>query len=171
MLCLFILQLFPSSSCSLPHAAGTYTIFSTHLQRLTELSSLYNEVKSLYLITVPKDDKLSFRYELSEGVSPIAHYGLKLAAMVRASGSDLPVTFPSNNMPFVSHLVSSFTGWIPQGYHQVRLWYHWTSPRDWAGSALTEFLYRLHIVQVTSVDLRTDYSHFYAKRADSKRVS
>ncbi|KAK1286211.1 DNA mismatch repair protein MSH4 [Acorus calamus] len=58
-----------------------YTIFATHMERLSELASMYPNVKILHFHVEVKNNRLDFKFQLKDGHQHVPHYGLLLAGV------------------------------------------------------------------------------------------
>lgn len=56
-----------------------YTVFATHMEGLSELSTMYPNVKILHFEVDLRNDRLDFKFRLKDGVRRVPHYGLRLA--------------------------------------------------------------------------------------------
>ncbi|KAH7443282.1 hypothetical protein KP509_02G028400 [Ceratopteris richardii] len=69
------------SCCEYLLSTNAYTIFSTHMHKLVELSSLYPNVKVCHFLVNITNGKLDFKFSLKEGYFSIPHYGLLLSEL------------------------------------------------------------------------------------------
>lgn len=58
-----------------------YTIFATHMEDLSDLATLYPNVKILHLHVDIRNNRLDFKFQLKDGPRHIPHYGLLLAGV------------------------------------------------------------------------------------------
>ncbi|KAJ4848896.1 MutS protein msh4 [Turnera subulata] len=56
-----------------------YTIFATHMESLSELATIYPNVKILHFFVDIKSNRLDFKFQLKDGPRHVPHYGLRLA--------------------------------------------------------------------------------------------
>ncbi|XP_047340706.1 DNA mismatch repair protein MSH4 [Impatiens glandulifera] len=64
-----------------------YTLFATHVENLSELATIYPNVKILHFHVDIKSSRLDFKFELKDGPRHIPHYGLLLAGVAGLPGS------------------------------------------------------------------------------------
>ncbi|XP_024357245.1 DNA mismatch repair protein MSH4 isoform X2 [Physcomitrium patens] len=67
------------SCCEYMLSFKAYVLFATHMQRLTELSSVYPNVRVCYFDASILNNRLDFKFLLREGCTNVAHYGIRLA--------------------------------------------------------------------------------------------
>ncbi|KAF7828437.1 DNA mismatch repair protein MSH4 isoform X1 [Senna tora] len=67
------------SCCEHLLSLKAYTIFATHMENLSELATVYPNVKILHFHVDLKNSHLDFKFELKEGPRHVPHYGLLLA--------------------------------------------------------------------------------------------
>ncbi|KAG0569176.1 hypothetical protein KC19_6G071200 [Ceratodon purpureus] len=67
------------SCCEYMLSFKAYVLFATHMQRLTELSSVYPNVRICYFDVSILNNRLDFKFLLREGFTNVAHYGIRLA--------------------------------------------------------------------------------------------
>ncbi|KAL2348173.1 hypothetical protein Fmac_002173 [Flemingia macrophylla] len=67
------------SCCEHLLSLKAYTIFATHMENMSELATIYPNVKILYFHVDLKNNHLDFKFQLKEGSKRIPHYGLLLA--------------------------------------------------------------------------------------------
>ncbi|GMN31146.1 hypothetical protein TIFTF001_003124 [Ficus carica] len=67
------------SCCEYLLSLKAYTIFATHMENLTELATLYPNVKILHFDVDIRNNRLDFKFQLKDGPRHIPHYGLLLA--------------------------------------------------------------------------------------------
>ncbi|XP_021631813.1 DNA mismatch repair protein MSH4 isoform X5 [Manihot esculenta] len=67
------------SCCENLLSLKAYTIFATHMENLSELATIYPNVKLLHLDVAIKNNRLDFKFQLKDGPRHIPHYGLLLA--------------------------------------------------------------------------------------------
>ncbi|GFQ04093.1 DNA mismatch repair protein msh4 [Phtheirospermum japonicum] len=56
-----------------------YTIFATHMENLSELATIYSNVKIVHFDVEIKNKRMDFKFQLKDGPRHVAHYGLMLA--------------------------------------------------------------------------------------------
>ncbi|KAA8521355.1 hypothetical protein F0562_012026 [Nyssa sinensis] len=69
------------SCCEHLLAFKTYTIFATHMENLSELATIYPNVKILHFHVDIKSNRLDFKFQLKDGPRHVPHYGLLLAGV------------------------------------------------------------------------------------------
>ncbi|GJQ96513.1 DNA mismatch repair protein MSH4 [Tanacetum coccineum] len=69
------------SCCERLLALKGYTIFATHMENLSELATIYPNVKILHFDVEVKNNRLDFKFELKDGLRHVPHYGLLLAGV------------------------------------------------------------------------------------------
>ncbi|GAB2274183.1 MutS protein msh4 [Dionaea muscipula] len=69
------------SCCEQLLSLKAYTIFATHMENLSELSTIYPNVKNLHFHVDIQNNRLDFKFELKDGPRHVPHYGLLLAGM------------------------------------------------------------------------------------------
>ncbi|KAM5572967.1 DNA mismatch repair protein MSH4 [Rosa sericea] len=67
------------SCCEHLLSLKAYTIFATHMENLSELVTVYPNVKILHFDVDIKNNRLEFKFQLKEGPRHVPHYGLLLA--------------------------------------------------------------------------------------------
>ncbi|CAJ2645832.1 DNA mismatch repair protein MSH4 [Trifolium pratense] len=67
------------SCCEHLLSLRAYTIFATHMENISELATIYPNVKILHFHVELKNNHLEFKFQLKEGPKHIPHYGLLLA--------------------------------------------------------------------------------------------
>lgn len=67
------------SCCEHLLSLKAYTIFATHMENLSELVTVYSNVKILHFDVDIKNNRLDFKFQLKEGPRHVPHYGLLLA--------------------------------------------------------------------------------------------
>ncbi|XP_051114456.1 DNA mismatch repair protein MSH4 [Andrographis paniculata] len=58
-----------------------YTIFATHMENLSELATIYPNVKVVHFGIEIKSNRMEFKFQLRDGPRHVAHYGLILAGV------------------------------------------------------------------------------------------
>ncbi|KAF9615531.1 hypothetical protein IFM89_024158 [Coptis chinensis] len=69
------------SCCEHLLSLKAYTIFATHMENLSELATVYPNVKILHFDVDVKNNRLDFKFHLNDGPKYIPHYGLLLAGV------------------------------------------------------------------------------------------
>lgn len=69
------------SCCEHLLALKAYTIFATHMENLSELATIYPNVKILHFHVDIKNNRLDFKFLLKDGPRHVPHYGLMLAGV------------------------------------------------------------------------------------------
>uniref|UniRef100_A0A0E0LKR5 DNA mismatch repair proteins mutS family domain-containing protein n=1 Tax=Oryza punctata TaxID=4537 RepID=A0A0E0LKR5_ORYPU len=67
------------SCCEYLLSTEAYTVFATHMESLSELATIYPNVKILHFEVDLRNDRLDFKFRLKDGVRKVSHYGLLLA--------------------------------------------------------------------------------------------
>ncbi|KMZ57700.1 DNA mismatch repair protein mutS [Zostera marina] len=67
------------SCCERLLSLTSYTIFSTHMEGLSELATIYPNVKIFHFEVEINKDRLDFKFRLMDGPRKVPHYGLLLA--------------------------------------------------------------------------------------------
>ncbi|KAL6280006.1 hypothetical protein ACE6H2_016887 [Prunus campanulata] len=67
------------SCCEHLLSLKAYTIFATHMENLSELVTVYPNVKILHFDVDIKNNRLDFKFLLKDGARHVPHYGLLLA--------------------------------------------------------------------------------------------
>ncbi|XWS49122.1 hypothetical protein CRYUN_Cryun13aG0136600 [Craigia yunnanensis] len=67
------------SCCEHLLSLKAYTIFATHMENLSELATIYPNVKILHFYVDIRNSRLDFKFQLKDGLRHVAHYGLLLA--------------------------------------------------------------------------------------------
>jgi len=67
------------SCCEHLLSVKAYTIFATHMEGLSELATMYPNVKILHFEVNLRNDRLDFKFRLKDGIRRVPHYGLQLA--------------------------------------------------------------------------------------------
>ncbi|KAH6771748.1 MUTS-like protein 4 [Perilla frutescens var. hirtella] len=69
------------SCCEHLLALRAYTIFATHMANLSELATIYPNVKTVHFDVEIKNKHMDFKFQLKDGPRNVAHYGLMLAGV------------------------------------------------------------------------------------------
>ncbi|KAK1376365.1 DNA mismatch repair protein MSH4 [Heracleum sosnowskyi] len=75
------------SCCEHLLSLRAYTIFATHMENLSELATVYPNVKILHFHVDVKNNRLDFKFQLKDGLRHVPHYGLLLAGVAGLPGS------------------------------------------------------------------------------------
>ncbi|XP_074331634.1 DNA mismatch repair protein MSH4 isoform X1 [Apium graveolens] len=75
------------SCCEHLLSLKAYTIFATHMENLSELATVYPNVKILHFHVDVKNNRLDFKFQLKDGLRHVPHYGLLLAGVAGLPGS------------------------------------------------------------------------------------
>ncbi|KAH9777182.1 DNA mismatch repair protein MSH4 [Citrus sinensis] len=67
------------SCCEHLLSLKAYTIFASHMENLSELATIYPNVKILHFYVVIRNNRLDFKFQLKDGPRHVPHYGLLLA--------------------------------------------------------------------------------------------
>ncbi|XP_010538470.1 PREDICTED: DNA mismatch repair protein MSH4 [Tarenaya hassleriana] len=67
------------SCCEYLLSLKAYTVFATHMDNLSELATIYPNVKVLHFYVDIGNNRLDFKFQLRDGTLHVPHYGLKLA--------------------------------------------------------------------------------------------
>ncbi|XP_031741354.1 DNA mismatch repair protein MSH4 isoform X1 [Cucumis sativus] len=67
------------SCCEYLLTLKAYTIFATHMEGLSELATIYPNVKILHFHVDIRNHRLDFKFQLKDGIRHVPHYGLLLA--------------------------------------------------------------------------------------------
>ncbi|XP_038907062.1 DNA mismatch repair protein MSH4 isoform X1 [Benincasa hispida] len=67
------------SCCEHLLSLKAYTIFVTHMEGLSELATVYPNVKVLHFHVDIRNNRLDFKFQLKDGMRHVPHYGLSLA--------------------------------------------------------------------------------------------
>ncbi|KAK8941204.1 DNA mismatch repair protein MSH4 [Platanthera zijinensis] len=69
------------SCCEHLLSLKAYTIFATHMEALSEMATLYPNIKVLHFEVDLRNNHLDFKFLLKDGLRHVAHYGLLLAGV------------------------------------------------------------------------------------------
>ncbi|XP_011081405.1 DNA mismatch repair protein MSH4 [Sesamum indicum] len=69
------------SCCEHLLALRAYTIFASHMENLSELATIYPNVKIVHFDVEIKNKRMDFKFRLKDGPRHVAHYGLMLAGV------------------------------------------------------------------------------------------
>ncbi|CAK7356353.1 unnamed protein product [Dovyalis caffra] len=67
------------SCCEHLLSLKAYTIFATHMENLSELATIYPNVRIVHFHVDIKSNRLDFKFQLEDGPKHVPHYGLLLA--------------------------------------------------------------------------------------------
>ncbi|XP_048435892.1 DNA mismatch repair protein MSH4 isoform X5 [Pyrus x bretschneideri] len=110
------------SCCEHLLSLKAYTIFATHMENLSELVTIYPNVKILHFDVDIKNNRLEFKFQLKDGPRHVPHYGLLLAEVAG---------LPSSVMETARNITSRMTEKEVKRmevnclqYHPVQMAYH-----------------------------------------------
>ncbi|KAB2622714.1 DNA mismatch repair protein MSH4-like [Pyrus ussuriensis x Pyrus communis] len=110
------------SCCEHLLSLKAYTIFATHMENLSELVTIYPNVKILHFDVDIKNNRLEFKFQLKDGPRHVPHYGLLLAEVAG---------LPSSVMETARNITSRMTEKVVKRmevnclqYHPVQMAYH-----------------------------------------------
>lgn len=69
------------SCCEHLLALKAYSIFATHMENLSALSTMYPNVKILHFDVDVRNNTMDFKFQLKDGSRHVPHYGLMLAGV------------------------------------------------------------------------------------------
>lgn len=69
------------SCCERLLSLKAYTIFATHMENISELATIYPNVKILHFYVDIRNNRLDFKFHLRNGPRHVPNYGLLLAEM------------------------------------------------------------------------------------------
>ncbi|XP_064976312.1 DNA mismatch repair protein MSH4-like isoform X4 [Musa acuminata AAA Group] len=69
------------SCCEHLLSLNAYTIFATHMEGLSEMATIYPNVKILHFEVDLRNNRLDFKFHLKDGPRHVPHYGLLLAGV------------------------------------------------------------------------------------------
>ncbi|GAV72825.1 MutS_V domain-containing protein/MutS_IV domain-containing protein/MutS_III domain-containing protein, partial [Cephalotus follicularis] len=110
------------SCCEHLLSLKAYTIFATHMENLSELATIYPNVKILHFDVDIRNNHLDFKFQLKDGTRHVPNYGLLLA---EAAG--LPSSVIETARSITSKIAKMETKRIEVNclqYHQIRMAYH-----------------------------------------------
>ncbi|CAB4279518.1 unnamed protein product [Prunus armeniaca] len=79
------------SCCEHLLSLKAYTIFATHMENLSELVTVYPNVKILHFDVDIKNNRLDFKFQLKDGARHVPHYGLLLAEVAGLPSSVIEI--------------------------------------------------------------------------------
>ncbi|GMH09550.1 hypothetical protein Nepgr_011391 [Nepenthes gracilis] len=68
-----------------------YTLFATHMENLSELSTIYPNVKILHFHVDIRNNRMDFKFQLKDGPRHVPHYGLLLAEVAGLPSSVIEI--------------------------------------------------------------------------------
>lgn len=83
------------SCCEHLLSLKAYTVFATHMEGLSELATMYPNVKTLHFEVNLRNNRLDFKFQLKDGLRRVPHYGLLLA---RVAGLPASVVDTATNI-------------------------------------------------------------------------
>ncbi|GLT35109.1 hypothetical protein SLA2020_095880 [Shorea laevis] len=110
------------SCCEHLLSLKVYTIFSTHMENLSELATIYPNVKILHFKVDVRNNRLDFKFQLKDGPRHVAHYGLLLAEV-----AGLPSSVIETARSITSRITDKEVKQMEvnsQQYHQIQRTYH-----------------------------------------------
>ncbi|KAG0453819.1 hypothetical protein HPP92_025123 [Vanilla planifolia] len=69
------------TSFLMQNVSPSYTVFATHMEALSEMVTLYPNVKVLHFEVDLRNNHLDFKFHLKDGLRHVPHYGLLLASV------------------------------------------------------------------------------------------
>ncbi|XP_028550917.1 LOW QUALITY PROTEIN: DNA mismatch repair protein MSH4 [Dendrobium catenatum] len=69
------------SCCEHLLSLKAYTVFATHMEALSEMTTIYPSVKVLHFEVDLRNNHLDFKFRLKDGLTHVPHYGLLLAGV------------------------------------------------------------------------------------------
>ncbi|KAL6501585.1 hypothetical protein OROGR_026718 [Orobanche gracilis] len=76
---IFLLEITYQLITGFPSSVLEYTVFATHMENLSELTTIYPNVKIVHFDVEIKNKRMDFKFQLKDGPRHVAHYGLMLA--------------------------------------------------------------------------------------------
>ncbi|KAK8483844.1 hypothetical protein V6N11_019571 [Hibiscus sabdariffa] len=111
------------SCCEHLLSLNAYTIFATHMENLSELATIYPNVKILHFYVDIRNSRLDFKvFQLNDGPRHVAHYGLLLAEV-----AGLPSSVIETARSITSRITDKEVNRMEvncQNYNQIKLAYH-----------------------------------------------
>ncbi|KAG8100061.1 hypothetical protein GUJ93_ZPchr0013g35960 [Zizania palustris] len=107
------------SCCEYLLSIKAYTVFATHMEGLSELATIYPNVKILHFEVDLRNDRLDFKFRLKDGVRRVPHYGLLLAKVAGLPTSVIDmaksITSQITEQEYCAHflLPGKWSGWTP----------------------------------------------------------
>jgi len=95
------------SCCEHLLSVKAYTVFATHMEGLSELATMYPNVKILHFEVNLRNDRLDFKFRLKDGIRRVPHYGLLLA---RVAG--LPASVIDTATSITSQITQQVTWYL-----------------------------------------------------------
>ncbi|KAJ4712720.1 DNA mismatch repair protein MSH4 [Melia azedarach] len=110
------------SCCEHLLSLKAYTIFATHMENLSELASIYPNVKILHFYVDIRNNRLDFKFQLKEGPRHVPHYGLLLAEV-----AGLPSSVIETARGITSRITQKEVKRMEVNclqYNQIQMFYH-----------------------------------------------
>lgn len=110
------------SCCEYLLSLAAYTIFATHMENLSELATIYPNVKILHFFVDIRNSRLDFKFQLMDGPRHVAHYGLLLAEV-----AGLPSSVIETARSITSRITEKEVNRMEincQNYNQIQIAYH-----------------------------------------------
>ncbi|KAK8520820.1 hypothetical protein V6N12_004747 [Hibiscus sabdariffa] len=111
------------SCCEHLLSHNAYTIFATHMENLSELATIYPNVKILHFYVDIRNSRLDFKvFQLNDGPRHVAHYGLLLAEV-----AGLPSSVIETARSITTRITDKEVKRMEvncQNYNQIKLAYH-----------------------------------------------
>ncbi|KAM6557226.1 hypothetical protein CsatB_004245 [Cannabis sativa] len=110
------------SCCEYLLSLKAYTIFATHMENLSELATIYPNVKILHFNVDIRNNRLDFKFDLKDGPRHIPHYGLLLAEV-----AGLPSSVVETARNITSRITEKEVKRMEvncQHYHPIQMAYH-----------------------------------------------
>ncbi|XP_065857824.1 DNA mismatch repair protein MSH4 isoform X2 [Euphorbia lathyris] len=110
------------SCCEHLASLKAYTIFATHMENLSELATIYPNVKLLHLDVAVINNRLDFKFQLKDGPRHVPHYGLLLAEV-----AGLPRSVIETARDITSRIKEKEIKQMEvncQQHHELRMIYH-----------------------------------------------
>ncbi|KAG9145174.1 hypothetical protein Leryth_008959 [Lithospermum erythrorhizon] len=79
------------SCCEHLLALKSFTIFASHMENLSELATIYPNVKILHFHVDIMNNRMDFKFELKDGPRHVSHYGLMLAGVAGLPNSVIEI--------------------------------------------------------------------------------
>ncbi|KAH9721212.1 DNA mismatch repair protein MSH4 [Citrus sinensis] len=96
------------SCCEHLLSLKAYTIFASHMENLSELATIYPNVKVLHFYVVIRNNRLDFKFQLKDGPRHVPHYGLLLAEV-----AGLPSTVIETARSITSRITEKLLDHLP----------------------------------------------------------
>ncbi|KAL8137932.1 hypothetical protein V2J09_003933 [Rumex salicifolius] len=69
------------SCCEHLSSLKAFTIFATHMEKLSQMAVMYPNVKILHFDVEIRNNRLDFKFQLKDGLRHVPHYGIRLAGV------------------------------------------------------------------------------------------